>query len=278
MSDDNPTLPYPNTSVEHPTLVIPDDVRGEARKKRRPRWPWVLAIVVVLLVALVVAAEFIARSVLPGIVRGIVIEQMDLPADQQLDVVADGVLLPQLIGGRLDSLHLSTEQVTVGGITGAVDVSAQGVPLRGGDLDSASGTVRIAEDQFTALLDGAELPIDTVALEEPDVTVSGSVPVFGISIPIALRVTPSADGGELILTPVNAQIGGVTVEADGIADQFGSIGDRLTEPQRLCIADQLPAGLTLTGLEVVGDAAVADFDVDGAIVTDEALQENGVCP
>jgi len=45
----------------------------------------------------------------------------------------------------------------------------------------------------------------------------------------------------------------------------------------VCIADQLPAGLTLTGVEIVDDQAVIDIDVDGAIVTDEALQEKGSC-
>jgi hypothetical protein len=46
----------------------------------------------------------------------------------------------------------------------------------------------------------------------------------------------------------------------------------------VCIADRLPAGLTLTGLRIEGSAAVIDVDVDGAIVTDETLQATGTCP
>ena len=91
---------------------------------RRARWPWVLLIIVAVVAVLVVAAEIIARAVLPSVVRGIVIEQLDLPADQQIDVAASGILLPQLIGGRLDELHLSSEKVTIGGITGSADVTA----------------------------------------------------------------------------------------------------------------------------------------------------------
>jgi hypothetical protein len=34
----------------------------------------------------------------------------------------------------------------------------------------------------------------------------------------------------------------------------------------------------MTGLAVDGDEMVVDVQVDGAIVTDETLQENGVCP
>ncbi|GAB3631233.1 hypothetical protein GCM10027421_05860 [Microbacterium shaanxiense] len=278
MSDDNPTRPYPDRSTEHPTLALPRDAASATPKRRGARWPWVLLVVVVVLAVLVIAAEFIARAVLPGIVRGIVIEQLELPADQQLDVDASGILLPQLIGGRLDELHLTTDSVTIGGVTGAADVTATGIPLRGGDLTDARGTVRLDGEQFTPLIAASELPIDSVVFAEPDVTVSGNLAVFGISLPLALTVTPGAESGELLLTPVSLQVAGTTLDAQQIADRFGSFAEQLTQTQRICIADQLPAGLTMTGLAVEGDEVVVDVQVDGAIVTDESLQENGVCP
>ncbi|SEB91958.1 DUF2993 domain-containing protein [Microbacterium hydrocarbonoxydans] len=283
MSDDNHTLPYPAGDSEHPTLVIPggtgeDAVAVAPAKRRRKRWPWVLLIVVVVLALLAVAAELVVRSILPGVVRSLVIDQLDLPADQELDVEADGILVPQLIGGTLDTLHLSTDSVTLQGITGAVDVTATGVPLRGGDLRGASGTIRIDESQFTTLLEGTELPIETVTLESPNATVAGSVTVLGIAIPISLTVTPGVAEGDLELTPVGLTIGGLEVDADQVGSSLGSLGGRLTETQRICIADQLPAGITLTGLEIEGSDAVIDVDVDGAIATDQALLEKGVCP
>jgi hypothetical protein len=281
MSDDNRTLPYPEPSPEHPTLVIPGSGPVQAEEqapRRRRRWPWVLLIVVVVLAGLVVAAEFIARAVLPGVVRSLVIEQLELPADQQLDVDAEGVLLPQLIGGRLDELHLSSDAITLEGITGAVDVTATGIPLRGGDLAGAAGTIRIDQDQFTALLDGTDLPVDTVKFEAPNATVGGSFSVFGAAVPLSLTLTPGAVDGDLELTPVAASIGGLDIDLDQVGSSLGSLGDNLTQPQRVCIADRLPAGLTLTGLRIEGSAAVIDVDVDGAIVTDETLQATGTCP
>jgi len=278
MSDDNHTLPYPAADSEHPTLVIPGEGADAPAPRRRKRWPWVVAIVLVVLVGLVVAAEFIARAVLPGVVRSMVIEQLDLPADQQLDVTADGILLPQLIGGRLDSLQLSTDSVTLEGITGAVDVTAEGVPLRGGDLDGASGTIRVDESQFTELLSGTELPVDTVAFEAPNATVSGSVSVLGVAIPISLTVTPGVADGDLELTPVGLTVGGLEIDAEQVGSSLGALGANLTQTQRVCIADRLPAGLTLSDLQIDGSVAVIDVDVDGAIVTDETLQQPGVCP
>lgn len=281
MSDDNHTLPYPAADSEHPTLVIPgekDAVAAVPAKRKRTRWPWVLLIIVVVLALLAVAAELVVRSVLPGIVRGIVIDQLDLPADQELEVQADGILIPQLIGGTLDTLHLSTDSVTLQGITGAVDVTATGVPLRGGDLSGATGTIRIDESQFTTLLAGTDLPVDTVTLEAPNATVAGTVSVLGIAIPVSLTVTPGIAEGDLELTPVGLTIGGLEVDADQVGSSLGSLGDRLTETQRVCIADQLPAGITLTGLEIDGTEAVIDVDVDGAIATDASLLDKGVCP
>lgn len=280
MSDDNPTLPYPKPSDEHPTLVVPDPADGRERKgsaPRRRRWPWVVLIVVVVVAALVVAAELVARAVLPGVVRSIVIEQLDLPADQQLDVETEGVLLPQLLAGRLDTLRLSTDAVTLQGITGAADVTATGVPLRGGDLDGADGTIRIDQEQFTALLADSELPVDTVEFAAPNATLGGSFDVLGTAVPVSVTLTPGAVEGDLELTPVAASIGGVDIDLDSVGSSLGSLGHGITQPRRVCIADQLPAGLTLTGVEIVDDQAVIDIDVDGAIVTDEALQEKGSC-
>ena len=281
MSDDNHTLPYPDAAAEHPTLVIPGssaESDGNAAPRKRRRWPWVLLIVAVVLAVLAVAAELIARAVLPGIVRSIVVEQLDLPADQQLDVEAEGILLPQLISGSLDTLHLSTDSLTLEGITGAADVTATGVPLRGGDLGGAAGTIRIDQEQFTSLLSGTDLPVESVEFEAPNATVAGSFSVFGASVPLSLTFLPGALDGDLELTPVAASIGGLDIDLDDAASALGSLGEGLTRTQQICIADRLPAGLTLTGVEIVDGAAVIDLDVDGAIVSDAALQDKGVCP
>lgn len=280
MSDDNRTLPYPDPSAEHPTLVIPGEgARGAdaARPPKRRRLPWVLLIVVAALALLVVAAELIARSVLPGIVRGIVIEQLDLPADQQLDVEARGILLPQLLAGRLDELHLSSDRVTLEGVTGAADVTATGIPLGGGDLASANGTVRIDQTQLTALIAESGLPIESLTLEEPNAVASGSIGFFGTKIDLSLTLTPGVKDGEITLKPVSASVAGAVFDVQQLHDRFGSIAAQLTRTQQFCIADQLPAGLTLTGLKIEGSEAVIDIDVDGAIATDPALQEPGVC-
>ncbi len=282
MSDDNHTLPYPDAGAEHPTLVIPGSASEEATEaapNKRRRWPWVLLIVVVVVAVLAVAAELIARAVLPGVVRSIVVEKLDLPSDQQLDVETEGILLlPQLIGGTLDTLHLSTDSVTLEGITGAADVTATDVPLRGGDLGGAAGTIRIDQAEFAPLLAGTDLPVESVEFDAPNARVSGSIDLLGAAVPLSLTFTPGAVDGDLELTPVAASVGGLDIDLDKAGSILGPLGQRFTQPQKVCIADRLPAGLTLTGLEIVDGAAVIDIDVNGAIVTDASLQDKGVCP
>ncbi|MGF2948383.1 LmeA family phospholipid-binding protein [Microbacterium alcoholitolerans] len=251
---------------------------GGAATPRRARWPWVVLIIVVLIAVLVVAAEVIARAVVPSVVRGLVVDELDLPADQQLDVETSGILLPQLIAGSLDELRLSSDEITIGGITGAAEVIATGVPLGAGELGSAEGTVSIDQSQFAALLAASDLPISEISVEEPDITVHGGIPVLGREIPLSLTLTPGADGGDLMLTPVSAAVAGNEIDLQRLAAIFGDAGAALADTHRVCIADQLPAGITLTGLRIDGTAVVADISADGRIGVDETLLEPGTCP
>lgn len=253
-------------------------VTGAEAGRRRARWPRVVLIVIVVLAVLLVAAELIARAVLPNIVRTIVVEQLDLPSDQQLDVQASGVLVPQLITGTLDELQLSSDDVTIGGITGAAHVTAIGVPLRGGALGSAKGTVSVDQVQFAALLEGSQLPDAEISLDAPNATLQGEITLLRRGIPVGLTVMPGAEDGDLLLTPVSVTLGGNELDLKALAGRFGDIGERLAGPQRLCIADRLPAGITLTGLRIEGTRAVADISADGRIAVDPALLENGTCP
>lgn len=267
MSDGQPTTPLPDL----------DASASGGQPVRRRRWPRVVLAIVVVLVVLAVIAELIARAVVPGVVRTSVIEQLDLPADQQLEVEVTGLVLPQLIAGRLDELHLSSDQITIGGVTGSVDATATGVPVGGGDFDSAAGTIRIDQAQLTELLAASDLPIEKVTLQEPDVVLSGTLEVLTLQVPVGLTVTPGVEDGDLLFTVVSVSLGDGTIDLNQVTDWLEGTNAELSGPHRICIADRLPAGITLTDLQVDGDEAVIDIDVDGRIATDEKLLENGSC-
>lgn len=273
-----PTEPYPQgLGVEHPTVPLPRENLSSAPRRRR-RWPWIVGGALVLVVALLVGGEFAARAVVAAQVRTHVLAALKLPADQQLDVRTEGVVLPQLLAGRLDALHLSSDSVSFGGVTGAAEVDATGVPISGGALGGATGRLRMDAAQLGALLKTTSLPIDAVALDGGALTATGAVSVLGAKVPFSATLTPGAAGGDLTLTPGAVSVGGLTIDPSDTSSPLGGVLKDFVGTQRICIADRIPAGVQLTGLAVEGGSLVASFSVDGRISVDPALQAHGTCP
>jgi len=248
-------------------------------RRRTGRWIAVLVVVVVLAAGLAVAAEFIARSVIAGTVRTLVVQKVGLPADQPIDVQISGIVLPQLVAGRLDEVSVSSDDVALGPLTGDVRVEMQGVPITA-DSAATGGTaaVRLDEAQVRSLLariDG--FPADTVTLAAPDLDVSTDVSLFGIPVPVGVSLTPGATEGELTLTPSAFRLAGNQVDADTLRAQLGGLADVVLKTRSLCVADQLPRALTLTAASVQGSDVVAAFLIDGSIIVDPSLQQKGSC-
>ncbi|WP_125132511.1 LmeA family phospholipid-binding protein [Microbacterium sp. 10M-3C3] len=255
------------------------EYRPEPRRRRA--WPWIvtLVFVVVLILGAAVGAEAVARAVVQVGVRQLVVSQLGLPADQQVDVEVPGLVIPQLLSGRLDAVEVASDDVALGPVAGDVSVRLAQVPL---SADAAAGpgtaTVRLDQDQLRALLAGIDgFPADTVGLAAPDVTVSTELSVFGAAVPVGLALAPGAEGGALTLTPASFDVAGARVDADALRARFGGIADAVLRTWSVCVASDLPAALTLTGARVDGPHVVADFDIDGAVVVDPALRANGTC-
>ncbi len=121
-------------------------------------------------------------------------------------------------------------------------------------------------------------PADAVGLADPDVTMSTSLKVLGLTVPVGVGFTPSASDGELLFTPDYVKAGGATLSAADVTSRFGDAASAVIRDWPVCIAQYLPAGMTLTTASVTGDRLVAHFDIDGAIVNDPALQAKGTCP
>jgi hypothetical protein len=266
----------PNTQ---PTQVVPEWGYAEPPKKRR--WPWVVILVIVVVGAVVAwfAAEAAARDIVEKSIRNGVIEQLSLPADQEIDVEVPGAIIPQLIRGRLDTVTIASEDVPLQGLVGDITVVADDVRVREPNgMSGATAQVILDEEQLRALMSNVNaFPADTLGLAEPNVTMTVELSVLGVGIPVAASLTPSAVEGELVLSPASLQVAGGEITADGLREQFGGIADAVLRDWPVCVAQYLPAGVVLTGAEVSGSELIADFDVDSGILTSNALQEPGVC-
>ncbi|GAA2957267.1 LmeA family phospholipid-binding protein [Microbacterium schleiferi] len=276
------------TDAEHPTDPLPDLRAGwvlavpEESKKRRRVWPWLVAaaaVVIVLVVVVVAIVETVVRSTIEAGIASQVRTGLDLPADQPVDVSIAGPLTLQLLTGSLDDLHLASTDVPLGPTTADVDVTLQGVST-GAPHTVGRGVAAVTLDQtqVAALTDSvAQIDIVDLTLQDPAIVVGTELSLFGFGIPVSLSLVPSAASGELVLSPESLQVSGLAVTADGVRDQFGSLADPVLQDWQICVAQYLPAGATLTDASVTGAELVATFDIDGRMLDDAALQQNGTC-
>lgn len=265
--DTQPTLPLEWASAEEP--------------RRRRAWPWLVAfgVVVLLAVAAWFVGEAIARDLVVKTIRSQVITNLALPADQQIDVDVPGAIIPQLIGGSLDEVHVRSQDVALGLFEGDISVEAFDVPIRGdGGIRDAAAVVRVDEAQLRSLLSGVDdFPSDALGIDPPFVTASTELAVFGAAVPVGVSLTPSASEGSLVLTPASLQVAGADVTADELRRQFGILSNSVLRDWPVCIAQYLPAGLVLSDITVDGELLVAEFDIDDSILEDPAMLENGTC-
>jgi hypothetical protein len=270
--DTQPTQPLPGAYAYAPPAPT---------RKRRRAWPWIIVIIVVagLAVAAWFAGEWIAQGIVTKTIRDQVVTQLSLPADQDVDVVVEGAVLPQLIRGSLDDVTVSSEDVALQSFVGDVTVHAQDIAIRGeAAARAATATVVLDLEQLRTLLSTIQdFPTDSLGLAEPDVTMSTELSLFGATLPIGIALTPTAVDGDIVLTPASLQLAGGEITAEELSDRFGRVTDAVLRDYTVCIAQYIPAGVELSSIAVTGDQVIAQLDVDGAIVSDPALQETGVC-
>ena len=251
------------------------------KRRRRSVWPWIVTAVIVLVLAVAAwfAAEWIARVVVENTIRSEVVTNLALPADQPVDVVVVGAVLPQLIAGSLDEVTISSEDVPLDAASGDVTVQVEGLPIRGGlEAEAATATLRLDEAQLRDLMSTVDgFPADSLGLADPNVTIANELKLLGVGFPVGVALTPSAAAGDIVLTPAGLQLAGAEISAAGLKERFGRIADAVLRPWTVCIAQYIPAGVVLDSVAVDGDHLVADLDIDGAIIADPALQENGTC-
>ncbi len=189
-----------------------------------------------------------------------------------------GPMIPQLISGTLGEVTIASDDVPIGSFSGDIVVTAHDIPIRGGDMAGGTATVTLDQEQLRGLMSTVDgFPADSLGLAEPNVTMSTELSLFGVGFPVGVALTPTASDGDLVLTPASLQLAGASITADDLRRRFGGLSDAVLRDWTVCIAQYIPAGITLSDVAVTGDALVAGFDVDGAIVSDPAKQANGTC-
>jgi hypothetical protein len=238
----------------------------------------VIAIVAALLVVAAIVAEMLARDAVGDEISQRVAGAVGGdPAETEVDLGA-GLILPQLLAGRLDDVRVATS-AELGGLAADLVIRAGGVPLEAGgevrrlDVEASipAASIETIADQLGEPLSGA-----SVALDGDAIVASGEVDVLSIAVPLQLGLVPSAVDGAISLEPVSARVDSVDVPLAELREgPLSGLAERILAPREVCIADRMPAAFSLDSAEVRGDALVLGLSGDGATLASGA--PTGTC-
>jgi len=244
---------------------LEDDIPRPARRRRARRWVAVLVVLVVILSAGAVGAEYLVRGQVDSAVRSAL---PGLSPDAR--IATKGIVLSQVVGGSLDSLSVDSPSLTITskGQSNAsvtlsdVDVDLSHISLHKPyqtDTVAASGTVSWQQVATRAAASHPKLKGITLqakrtgtSAQDPGV-IQASMSVLGLSGQAEITPSLGADGS-LILTITSTRMSGNTLGVDvgtGQDSMLSYVG--LDSPQITIPVNSLPPGLRPTSAIVTND-------------------------
>ena len=263
----------------------PEIVVLPAPKRKRKRWPWMLGGILLILAILLTIAFFVGDAYAKNYARDYIKQRIVAvlgikdPSQVKVDVGTGSVLL-QALSGKLNDVDIDAGTVTFGTLTGDATVHAEGVPLDANAKTSKLDvTFAVAEKDVVAAVGSnlSSLPVDSITLDEPDIVVKATVPVFIFTIPVGMGLEPSAVDGQVVLTPTSIQLFDEDYTLDEAHSQLGGLADELLKPQTICVDESLPVALTIVDVDVVKKDLVIKINGDGVVLGGTDLSTPGTC-
>ena len=242
-----------------------DDLSRPAGRRRARRWLAVLVVLVVILSAGAVGAEYLVRGQVDAAVRSA------LPGlNPDARIATKGILLRQVIGGSLDSLSVDSSSLTItsksqgnASVTlSDVDVDLSHISLHKPyqtDTVAASGTISWQQVGELAAVSHPKLKGVTLQAKRTGTSaqdpgaIQASMSLLGLSGEAEIVPSLGSDGS-LILTITSSGMAGKKVGVDvatGQDSMLSYIG--LDSPQITVPAKSLPPGLRPTSVIVTSD-------------------------
>jgi hypothetical protein len=230
--------------------------------------------VVVLLIVLVVVAEFVLRRVVDDQIASKVESSLPSGTSGQVDAVAHGLIIPQLLTGSLDDVDLSSKKLTVDGIPLGVDVTAHGVPISGsGSIGSVNGQVTIAASAVHDLSKYNAL-FGKMSLRNGGVALSGSTSLLGFEIDYEAtgKVAAQTSGKGITITPQK-----VSVTNSALGVDVNRIPGVSNTPVSVCTAQFLPEALRVRSLDIDSSSATVRVTASDLPMSESGLRQTGSC-
>jgi hypothetical protein len=250
----------------------------EKNPSRARRWIIGLVVAIVLVVLGVVAlfaGDSIARAIAEDVVTSQVEQRLPENVEADVDVSIEGDwVIAQLLSGRLDRVVMSDRSAVVDGVPLGVSITATDVPT---DIEQPVGHIdATATLDETALNDFIAMPGNDPTLRLGDGTLAyeDASAFLGIQFSYLLSVVPQAAGTSIVFTPESAEfttdLG--TLDLDAVLERV--VGD---DPVTVCVANYLPEGAQLTGLDVTPDAADLTLSMSNVELSSDLLESRGTC-
>ncbi|RGE21069.1 LmeA family phospholipid-binding protein [Leucobacter sp. wl10] len=250
--------------------------------KRRSRWGRRILAILLTVVLLAGAAEVALRLVIPGVVGGIVREQLRLTDDHPVEVTLGGsALLNALRGGIGDATIDIPNAPLVEGIPVDAEAYADFSPWSpgSGEIRGGRASLTVPREQLGAVIGLLTSGVaQTGEVRGGELAVGRTVEAFGQSVPITARIGIAVTGGDVEIDPRGVSAAGLDLSAEQISQATGSLLDPILEPQTVCVRDRIPAGITLTGIVLSSTGSVRiEADLAPEILSDPAQLEPGSC-
>lgn len=199
-------------------------------------------------------------------------------ASGDIDVSIGGAsVIAQYLAGSFDRVVLDAPRLSLDGLPAAVHIVATGVPVdyESTPVGEVTGSIDFDEEAINALLassgnaDDAEL-----TLGAGEVTYSGALAFFGLELGYRATATPSTSADSLLFTPTDAEL----TTGIGSVDLTSVLPVILgQEPLAICVAEFLPQGVELTGVDVTPERARIKLESSTLMLTRQSLTTLGSC-
>lgn len=250
-------------------------------RKPRRRWLWIPG--VLLAVALLAgAAELALRLIIPGVIANAVRDGFGLSAEHPVEVALDGLALRHAIAGRVGDVQVTVPDAElVEGLRGTVQMHADSMPVdpSRGEIEGGSAALVLDRDQLPAaislLTSGAA---DGGEVSDGELVVSRTAQIFGMDVTLSVDLALSVEDGDVSIEPTAIGAAGFDLSSEQIRSMVGGSFDGVLTAHTVCVRDRLPAGITLTGIELSSTGAVRlDAGLAPDILSDPASLEPGSC-
>jgi hypothetical protein len=236
-----------------------------------------LVILAALGIAGTIVIDKFARDAAASVISDKVATTFGLASDDSVSVdLGGGIFIGQAFSGTIDNVAVTVPDAVFGGLEGNVGLTATGVPTSP-SLPTKSLSIAVELDEESALAFAAPFATNskaTVALGDGVIDIATTL----AKKPLIVSYAPTAVDGTLVLTPQSISFDGdVSTVEEFLAGDFGKAGAALGEPRSFCVADKIPAGVTLSAFAVTPTAITITAGGSGVPLVGGALTTFGSC-